>query len=73
MTCLDAVIIGASCVEHISANMSYCEEGPLDDRKSESSRILECVVICCNCPIGVVRAFDEAWELDKQYSVNYFR
>ena len=35
MTCLDAVIIGASCVEHISANISYCEEGPLDDRKSE--------------------------------------
>ena len=29
---LDAIILGASRMEHLEANLSACEEGPLDTR-----------------------------------------
>lgn len=68
----DGIILGASCIEHISSNMSSCEEGPLGDRKSKIETILFNINLFI-FPVGVVRAFDEAWELDRRYSVNYFR
>ena len=49
----DAIIIGASNMDHLMANLDACEEGPLDER--------------------VVKAFDEAWELDKGNCPKYNR
>lgn len=28
----DAIILGASCLEHLNSNMDACKEGPLDQR-----------------------------------------
>ena len=30
---LDAIIIGASCMDHLEANLAACDEGPLDPRQ----------------------------------------
>ena len=30
----DGIILGASKMDHLVANLSACEEGPLDERKS---------------------------------------
>ena len=34
---LDGIVLGASCIEQVTSNLSSCEEGPLDDRKSTST------------------------------------
>ena len=58
------------------ANLDACEEGPLDERKCQ---LVWDRSSCTNLPVssanhtGVVRAFDEAWELDKANCPKYNR
>jgi aflatoxin B1 aldehyde reductase len=51
--CNDGIILGGSSLEHITANIDYCNEGPLDER--------------------VVKAFDQAWQMDKDSCSLYYR
>ena len=36
VSCIDAIIVGASCIDHLKANMDACKEGPLDERESSA-------------------------------------
>ena len=68
---IDAIILGASCIDHLTANMDACKEGPLDQRESV---VLECVLVDTVCThVGVVAAFDEAWKLDRGNCALYYR
>ena len=50
----DGVIIGASSMTHLNANLKACDDGkPLAD--------------------GIVKAFDDAWEICRDVCPKYFR
>ena len=51
--------------------MGACEEGPLDQRKPLIFTITLRFIPYYNT--GVVKAFDEAWQLDRVYCASYFR
>ena len=61
-------------MNHLVSNMKACEEGPLDERK------IYLIVLLNKCGFslfisspGVVKAFDEAWLLDKGNCAKYYR
>ena len=69
---LDAIIIGASKMEHLVSNLEACEEGPLDKRMSLVPMYQFVTVFVC-VYVGVVEAFDKAWMLDKGNCPKYYR
>ena len=66
----DGIILGGSKLNHLVVNMDACEEGPLDERKFIVDQLGQNRY---KFIAGVVKAFDEAWFMDKAHCPKYFR